>query len=93
MNKRDRQELKRLQEALAYAKPGTPVYDKLLEERENFEKSLVKRKLDNKTLLGVSKDTLIGCGFGLAQLAILVNWQDKKFLPKNLFNFLNKPKL
>lgn len=92
MNRRDRKELKRLQEALANAKVGTPVYDRLLEERDNFEKSLVKRKLDGKTFLGVSKDTLVACGFGAAQLFILADLQDRKFLPKNLFPFLTKPK-
>lgn len=92
MRREHRKELKRLREALAKTPPGTAEYDKLLDEIDKFVKSLVVEKNSRSKLCGMSKDTLIACLFGVGQLVFLAKAQDEKFLPKNLFSFLIKPK-
>ena len=88
MKKVDRQELDRVKKALAEAKPGTPEYAMLLEQRIKFMEAVDKEGNNANLIPGVKNDTIAAGVIGAAQIGILAYLQDVKYLAKNLINLL-----
>lgn len=90
MRKRHKQELERIQAALAAAKPGTPEYKELLEQRILFDDVMTKECNSTQLIPGVSNESLVNGALAGAEFAALTWGLDKFLVNKSLLNFLPK---
>lgn len=90
LKKEDRQELKRFREELAKAKPGTPEYEKLLEQRIKFGDALSKESDATRLIPGVKNDTLTNGILAGVEVFTLTGILDKFLVNKSLLTFLPK---